>query len=111
MSTTSTTAPAPVASLNCFNSRCDTFGNCYYAFVWTDNATGRTVCGTISGGESNVRSILYHMNGGNWEPRNVFFTSTELPIREYNRAVKGWPYAGCTGDELAAFIRKGLASA
>jgi hypothetical protein len=103
-------APKFVANLACFNSKADAAENCYYAFTWTDNGTGKTVGGKISGGESNVRGIMFEMNGGSWEPHNVFFTTSELPIREFNRAVKGWNYAGCRPADLVEFIKKGLAA-
>lgn len=98
-----------IAALTAINSRRDSFGNCYWAFTYTDHQTGKTVQGTVSGGESNVRSIMHELNGGNWEPRNVAFNTRELPIREFNRLTKGWSYAGCTGTELVAFIRRELA--
>jgi hypothetical protein len=40
--------------LEIINSKRDVYGNCYYAFRYTDADTGKEVCGTISGGESNV---------------------------------------------------------
>lgn len=104
-----TPAPAYVATLETLNSRPDNAGNRYFAFVYTDHTTGRTARGTVCGGESNVRQILFELNGGSWEPRNVLTTARELPIREYNRTIKGWPYAGCTGPQLAAFVRAELA--
>lgn len=104
-------APAPVyiASLECLNSKGDRFGNRYFAFIYTDHNTGRAVRATISGGKSNVESLMYALNGGSWEPRNVLWSERELAIRQYNREVKGWPYAGCTGEDLARFVRAELA--
>ncbi len=106
---TTNTAPAYVASLETLNSRRDRAGNCYFAFVYTDHATGKTARGTVSGGEGNVRGIVYELNGKSWEPRNVLTSSRELGVREFDRMVKGWPYAGCTPAELAAFVRAELA--
>lgn len=100
--------PPITAILTALHSRRDTYGNVYWAFRYRDVASGRTVCGTISGGESNVRSIMYAMNGGSWEPRTTHYEVAELPIRAFNRETKGWDYAGCTGEDLAAFIRERL---
>lgn len=104
-----TRSPAYVATLETLNSRRDRAGNCYFAFTYTDHATGKTVSATVTGGEANVRGILFELNGKSWEPRNVFTTSRELPIREFDRTVKGWPHAGCVPVELAAFVRAELA--
>lgn len=93
------------------NSRRDRNGNCYWALRYTDTATGRQVVGTVSGGESNIRGISYQMNGGSWEPRNIYFETQELPIREFDRLTKTWPYAGCQPEALAAFIQTSLETA
>lgn len=103
-----TTSPAIIATLTAYNSRRDIYGNCYWAFSYCDNQSGREICGTVSGGRSNVSGILYYLNGGSFEPRNVSFSNQELPIREFNRMTKDWPYAGCLPEELAKFIRAGL---
>lgn len=98
---TTTTA----GSLTCINSRADIYGNRYFAFTYFDAETGKEARGTVCGGESNVRQIMFEMNGGSWEPRSISFAAYELPIREFNRLTKGWPHAGCTGVELVASIR------
>ena len=95
-----------VGILECINSRSDTYGNRYFAFKYTDVKTGKQVEGTISGGESNVYSIVRELGHPS---ETVHYIRTELPIREYNRTVKGWGYAGCTASELVAFITKQLA--
>ena len=96
------------AVLECFNSKTDRNGNRYWAFRYTDTASSRMVCGSISGGESNVYSIK---RGMGFESEEVHFTRCELPIREFNSLTKAWLYAGCTAEELAAFIRSQLAKA
>lgn len=102
------TIPAITGILECLNSKRDRAGNCYFAFVYADAASGKTARGTICGGESNVRQIMYELNGGSWDPRSVHYTSSELPIREFERLTKEWAHAGCTGPELVAFIRQQL---
>ncbi len=94
------------AILESLYSKRDLNGNCYWAFRYTDTASGKQVCGTVSGGESNVRSLLRPLG---LESQDVHSTITELPIREFNRLTKPWPYAGCTAEDLAKYVRKVLA--
>lgn len=97
--------------LECLNSRADRYGNRYFAFRYTDCASGRTVEGTISGGESNISSIPYYLHGQSHEPRDIFRPQNdELPIREFNRLTKNWPYAGCGPEDLANWIKEQLAN-
>jgi hypothetical protein len=98
-----------IATLTAYHSKIDRNGNTYWAFTYLCNETGKTACGTVSGGESNISSIIYEMNGGQWKhPADHAFTVVELPIREFNRMVKPWKHAGCTGEELCAFVEKEL---
>lgn len=96
------------ASLICWNSRRDSAGNCYYAFTWTDLDTKKVVNATFAGNESNLGAMLYDMNGGSHEPHDVIRNQTQLPIRQFNRMTKDWPYAGCPHYELAEFINRQL---
>ena len=98
------------ASLTAYYSRRDIYGNCYWAFEYTDSATGCTVRGTVSGGESNIRQIMFEMNGGNYEPYNTLWYSHELPIRKFNSLTRDWPHAGCNPVELARWIRERMTS-
>jgi hypothetical protein len=95
--------------LEIFNSRRDSNGNCYWAFTYTDVATGKTVSANISGGESNISGIRRHLNPEveGWD-RSIKYSTTELPIREFNRLKKDWPYAGCASEDIAEFIREQL---
>jgi hypothetical protein len=99
--------------LDCINSESDTFGNRYWAFRYTDVATGRQVCGMVSGGESNISAILRYMPGTNkdgftdWD--SVYYTRHEMKKREFRRLTADWQYAGCRPeDELVPFILRGL---
>lgn len=95
-----------IGILNCINSRADVYGNRYWAFSYTDAATGKTVQGQISGGESNVFAIIREMGQ---TTETVLYTRTEdMPIRQYNSKVKAWAYAGCRPEELVAFIHANL---
>lgn len=86
-----------------YNSRIDRAGNCYFAFCIVDTETGKTVRATMSGGDSNIRSMVYELNGGKWVA-NVSTSCEEMGIRDFNRFVKHWPFAGCTPQDLAAFV-------
>ena len=93
------------AVLQSIYSRRDKFGNVYWAFRFTDTATGKSVEGTISGGESNIRSMLRPLG---LESSEVHSSIIELPIRQWNALTKDFRYAGCTADQLAAFVRAEL---
>jgi hypothetical protein len=88
-------------------SKRDMYGNCYWAFSLTDGETGKTVSGKVSGGESNIRGIIYELSGG-WL-NNYYFICNEMKIREFNRYTKNMPYAGCDPKELAKWCLKKLA--
>jgi hypothetical protein len=90
--------------LTVYNSKADMYGNRYYSMQVTrtsDEASGK---GTISGGESNCTYAIRKLA----ESENVGYYNSiqELPIREYNRLVKGWEYIGCTEDQIIPNIQK-----
>ena len=91
-------------TLDCINSRADMYGNCEFAFTYTDHNTGKEVHATVSG--NNAQTIPFYLNGGSHEPHDYLMTVTVLPIRQFNRLVKGWEYAGCNGSDLAEYIKK-----
>jgi len=91
--------------LESVNSKRDRNGNCYWYFNYTDNETGKTISGTVSGGDSNIRSIVRELNL-NWD--EVHYFNTQMSIREFNKIYNNLPYAGCTAKELVSFIKKEL---
>lgn len=93
-------------TLEAINSKADVYGDRYWAFVYSDGE--HTVNATISGGLSNIQSVPYELNGGSYEPRDYYFTHSELPIRQFNKLVKGWNYAGCAPADLAKYIQAHL---
>jgi hypothetical protein len=95
------------AILEALYSKRDRNGNCYWAFRYTDSESGKQVCGTVSGGESNVRSLAYGMG---FQSGEFYFTVSESPIREFNRLTKSWKHAGCTQEQLAQYVRDYLFS-
>ena len=94
------------AALHIINSRRDIYGNCYWAATYTDTATGRGCSFTVAA-RSNCEVAMYR-GGMEHQHGEVLTTYEELPIRQYNRTVKGWPYAGCVEADIAAHIRAAL---
>ena len=82
------------------SSRMDKNGNRYWA-VRVYVAGQQTRIGTICA--NNVASALRH-HFGDWDSVRTGCTQSEieLPIREFDRLVKGVPHFGCTGEEIAA---------
>lgn len=96
--------------ITAIHSKRDRNGNVYWALRYTEAETGKQVEATISGGESNIRAISYHLNGGSHEPHSTYFDVVEMPIREFNRMTKAWPYGGCQPEALASYIRQQIAT-
>lgn len=98
-------------SVTLYNSRRDIYGNCYWFFSAVDTASGKSFSGsTGSCGESNIRMAEYEIRQrwpsareGRWYVVNV-----ELPIREFNRRVKGLPHVGCNPADILKAIKRGL---
>ena len=93
------------AILQCYYSKRDINGSCYYAMRFIDTETGRQAFGRVHGGESNVAGIVHEM-GLEWE--RVSYSVTQLPKKVFNTLVfnNGNAYAGCRAEELVAFINK-----
>lgn len=89
------------AILTAHYSKRDRNGNCYWALVYRDCATGKTVTGTISGGESNIRATICELG---MEYGEVHFTVEEHPIRVFNHMVKDYQYVGCHPFQIALNI-------
>ena len=75
-----------------FNSKIDRNGNRYWAFRATNPQTGAVIKGRLGshmqGALNYALTLTIRALGWTWD--NVHFTETELPIREFNRLVKGW---------------------
>ena len=85
-------------------------GESQWAFTWTDCVTGAQVQGRISGGDSNIRSMVYFLNGESWEPHSTYYYVSELGKRDFNRTTADWPYGGCDPKDMAQFVRDQLAA-
>jgi hypothetical protein len=98
------------AHIYIYHSKMDKAGNCYWFFRYYDVASGKTVVGKISGGESNIRAIpLYMGDKEEWPAQGEYQVSIhELKIREFDRETKNMEYAGCESKKLAEFIKSKL---
>lgn len=95
-------------TLEAIHSRRDSSGNVYWAFRYTDHDTGKIITGLISGGESNIYSILRHWNVPDDWDRSILYSIREVGKREFKQLTKGWDYAGCRPEDLANYIRDRL---
>jgi hypothetical protein len=81
-------------------------GETEYGFRYTDHRTGRSVEAKISGGRSNVDQIRRYIGpDDDWDRTILTHPVITLSQREMDRL----PYAGCTGKELAEYIKRELA--
>jgi hypothetical protein len=95
------------ATLEAIYSERDLYGNCYWAMRYTDHETGRVVCGTISGGESNIAAVR-RQERGQWDD-GIAFRTVAMKKREFKRLTADWCYAGCAPADLYAYIKGFLA--
>lgn len=93
------------STLRIINSRTDLNGNRYWAFEFIDHMTGVGIVARFGGGASNIEAIRYGWSTPKEYDRGILTEYIEKPIREFNRHVKGLPYAGSDPDDIRAFIR------
>lgn len=96
------------AILDIISSKADRAGNRYFAFRYTRCKDGKQVHGRACGGDSNIRGILFYLNGGSWEPHDVYTTCHEFGYREFKDLTASWTYAGSQPEELATWVKKEL---
>lgn len=96
------------AILDIINSDRDRAGNCYWAFRYTDCKTGRQVCATTAGGESNIQAVFNFANWNRWGWDEIYSTSHHYGYREFCRITAAWRHAGCAPEDIADFIARGL---
>ena len=94
------------AVLTSYHSKRDNAGNCYWAFSYTDTLTGRSLVAKVAC-ESNLISAM-HVLG--MYGQDYIYHAGEFPIRQFDRMVKGWEYAGCAPEDIATFIKEKLSS-
>lgn len=96
------------AILSIFTAARDRNGNCYHAAQYTDTATGVTVKFGNIGGASNMDSLPRLLG---YDTSNVYYTREVLPIRQWQRFTKSWPYLCNHADEKAvAAVKTALAA-
>ena len=93
------------AILAIFTATPDKSNTPLFAFTWTDTRTNKQVSAKIVGGEANIRGIVSLMNL-DWS--EVYEYRDEMRIRDYKSMTKKMPNAGCTPDEIAAYVTKEL---
>jgi hypothetical protein len=91
-------------SVRHYTSKRDVNGNCYHALEVTDLKTNRTALGLLSG--DNGRHGIFRLFGEDWQTVSdlAYCNDMVLGVREFNRLIKNAPYAGCTADEIVAWI-------
>ncbi len=98
-------------TLEALYSERDRAGNCHWALRYTSHTTGRVVCGTVSGGESNIYAILRETDAArkanDWD-RSILFRCDQLQARQFKNLTADWPHAGCNPVDLYQFIKRGL---
>ena len=88
-------------------SKPDRAGGSYTAFRYTVTETGRQVTGLVGRGcESNVNWALGLK--GLCDAQNVYRTTHELSIRDWNRVTSDFVYSGSHPEAIAEFIQKEL---
>jgi hypothetical protein len=88
------------------NSRSDMYGNRYWAVEATNLKNDKQVQGRV--GANNIDGVGQYWDVYDGWDRSIHFQERELPIREFNRLTKNWPYFGSDTEEIAANLRKGL---
>ena len=89
-----------------YNSKLDRNGNTYWAYVVTDVRSGNTVTGKLGGSARGVAAGIMRKLGYEWE--EVHTTEHELPVREFDRLVKSWPYRDSADEVAKAFAAQGV---
>lgn len=80
--------------LEIYSSHRDKYGNCYYAVELSKYGVP-TIFGTISAPNIDRREL---------RDLGIYYTETELPIREFNRFVKDLPHFGCKWDDIKTHL-------
>lgn len=85
------------------SSRPDRAGGVYHAICVTNKNLNKTASATVTA--NNTESALRHLFG-DWEAKRKYSHCVEQVhnIRAFNQIVKGLPYAGCTPEDIAAWI-------
>lgn len=85
------------------SSKRDIYGNCYHAAIITRVSDGTALIGTINS-DSNARFYV-RKAGIEWD--SLHETSETLPIRQYNRYVKGFKHL--SESDINEFVKESKA--
>ena len=80
--------------LEIYSSHRDKYGNCYYAVELSKYGVP-TIFGTISAPNIDRREL---------RDLGIYYTETELAVREFNRFVKDLPHFGCKWDDIKTHL-------
>lgn len=89
------------------NSKRDTNGNTYWAFVFIDHESGVKVQGMADGGRGAAEQIRYNFEGPGTGFCDKFLVHyKELPIREFDKYTKKWSYHLCNVEAIQTELQK-----
>jgi hypothetical protein len=91
--------------IEAINSKPDSYGNRYHACRVTNCISGKVLEFKISG--DNAHYAAFDLFNKQWDSQAEFSdcSTTELGCRAFDKETKGWPYGGCTGADLAKYIK------
>ena len=100
-----------IGHLTAINSKRDIYANCYWSFTYVDAHTGKVIHAVISGTNNNISTARRYISNGEKEfndGNHIHYEEREMGIREFNKYVKNWDYAGCTPEDIASYIKREL---
>lgn len=83
-----------------YTSARDRNGNCYHSAQYTDCATGAVAYFRDIGGPSNMNGLAHLLGFSDHDYDSLFTDQQVLPIREYQRLTRDWPYVSNGADTL-----------
>lgn len=81
-------------------------GTSYHALMVRDVATGQSVSGNLGGSARGQARHIARELGYDWDELHV--SEIELPARQFDRLVKGWPWMTSADDVRRAFAALGV---
>ncbi len=97
--------PAIHGILVVINSKRDANGNTYWAFTYTDTATGAIVRATAASGPSNSELVRFGWTAKDKFDQGIVVHGQQMQVRQFNALTHDWPHAGCDHEDIRRFIR------